>query len=142
MAIYDKLIRGIQDQTFLKTIVFIFASGLSGELPFMPLLCLPGWGAAVTRTVTAGWQLPGQFPHLSEVPHHILWLSLELLGSSCLQCFFRTLVFTLFLPREGENIQCLSIRSGKNLKCETKIPVHTYAIFATLCAFWASIQNK
>lgn len=62
MAVYDKWIHGLWDQTFWKTIVFIFTSGLSGELPFIPLLHLPGQAAAVTGKLSGWVALPRTVP--------------------------------------------------------------------------------
>lgn len=100
--------------------------------------------------LSPGNYLAGQFPHVSDVSGCILFISVELSGSSCLQCFFSIVIFISFFPRKGKTSRafsnafkryCLSFRSRRSLKGETKIPVHIYEIFATFCAFWASIQD-
>jgi len=148
MAIYDKLIRGLWDKTFRKTIVFIFASGLSGELPFIPLLRLPGHGAAVTGKL-CGWVA---VPRTVSSPPWCAWSYIvdfsRVLWKQLPPVFLQDCYFHIFISREREDFQslfkcyCLIVRSGSKLKGETKSPVCIYAIFATFCAFWASIQNK
>lgn len=148
MPIYDKWLCGLWYQTFWKTIVFIFASGLPGELPFMPLLCLPAQGAAVIGKLSGWVAVPktvSSFPWCAW--SYIVGFS-RVIWKQLPPVFLQDCYFHIFISRERENIQslfkcyCLSIRSRSNSKGETKIPVCIYAIFATLCAFWASIQNK
>lgn len=134
MAIYDKWIRRLWDQTFWKTIVYIFASGLSGELPFIPLLCLQGQGAAV-RGKLSGWVA---VPRTVSSSPWCAWSYLaafsRVVWKQLPPVFLQDCYFPIFLSRERENIQsffkcyCLSIRSRSNLKGETKIAVRIYAI--------------
>lgn len=80
------------------------------------------------RETLSRWQLQGYFPHLPGVSACTLLLS-AVICKQVPPILFQDCYFPVFLSKERENIlslfkcNCLSIRSGSNLKGETKIPV-------------------
>lgn len=106
-----------------------FTSGLSGELIFIPLLHVPGAGTAVTEKLSVRVAVPRIFSSSLWCAWLYLAAFSRVIWKQVPSVLLQDCYFHLFLSKERENIQslfkcyCFSIRSGSNLKGETKIPV-------------------